>query len=77
MTKEEINDKYTKALYERISLEKEIGNMINNWANGDSSLNALIVDDLLNRGYKRLEELKQIEKELLPLFKEQDNSIKR
>ena len=79
MTKEEINEKYNIALNERINLEKEIGKMVDDWVNGDPTLNVIIVEDLLDKGYQRLDELKAIEQELLSLYNEQDesNNIKR
>ena len=74
MEKEELYEKYLVALKERLELEKKLGQMINNWVNGDSTLNAVIVEDLLDKGYKRLDELKASEQELLGLYKGQDES---
>ena len=79
MEKEELYEKYLVALKERLILEKKLGEMINKWVNGDPTLNAIVVEDLLDKGYQRLDELKAIEQELLSLYNEQDesNNIKR
>ena len=76
MDKEEIGKEYFRVYEERIALEKEMTTMINNWVNGDESLNVYIVEKLLESGNRRLEELKELEKELYPLLRD-NNTIKR
>ena len=73
MTSKELYQKYLEALNERADLENKINAIIKKWADGETVLNTKTIEDAVEKGYSRLDELRKIEEKLHNDFINQDD----
>lgn len=71
MNSNELYRKYLEAEKERIALENKIEKYIEKWKNGETALSYEVVQDAVDKGYIRLEELKKTEERIHLEFIEQ------
>lgn len=64
MTSKELYKKYLETLNERHTLENKISAFIEKWKNGEAPLSTKSVEETIDKGYERLENLKQLEQKL-------------
>lgn len=64
MNSNEIYENYLKALNQREELEVKIAKYIERWENNETIFDTKTIEDVVDKGYLRLDELKQIEKDL-------------
>ena len=64
MTSKELYEKYLEALKERYELENKISAYIEKWKNSETVLSTKLVEEAIDKGYERLEGLKQLEQKL-------------
>lgn len=60
----EIYKNYLDTLNKRVELEKRIEGLIEKWKNGDTTISNTTLQQTIDKGYERLEELRRIEKSL-------------
>lgn len=72
MSSKEIYQKYLEALKERFELESKIDVFVQKWADGETTLSTKLIEDAVDKGYARLESLKQTENQLHAEFISQD-----
>lgn len=72
MNSNEIYRKYLEAEKERIALENKIEEYIEKWKNGETVLSNELVQDAVDKGYIRLEELKKTEERIHLEFIQQE-----
>ncbi len=64
MTRKELYQKYLDALGERYELENKINSFVEKWEKGETNLRTDLVQEVVDKGYERLETLKQLEQRL-------------
>ena len=64
MTSTELYNKYNEAFKKRIELENKINEIVEKWKNGETVLSTESVEQALEKGEQRLEELKNFEQQL-------------
>lgn len=64
MTSNEIFEEYSRVLYERFMLKNKIDDFIEKWKNGDTKCSTATIQETLDKGYERLEELSKKEENL-------------
>ena len=64
MFSSELYKKYIEAANERYALENKINNYIEKWKNGETVLSTKSVEQAIEKGYERLEDLKKIEESI-------------
>lgn len=64
MTSNEIFEEYSRVLYERFMLKNKIDDFIEKWKNGDTKCSTATIQETLDKGYERLEELSKEEENL-------------
>ena len=69
MKSQEIYESYMKAFSERWELEKKIEDLMKRWVQGEITLSSTSIQIAVDKGYERLDNLKQIEEMLHRLFK--------
>lgn len=72
MSSRELYQKYLEAEKERFELENKIDVFVQKWANGETTLSTKLVEETVNKGYDRLEDLKQLESQLHTEYMNQD-----
>ena len=60
MFSSELYKKYIEVANERYSLENKINDYIEKWKNGETVLSTKSVEQAIEKGYERLEDLKKI-----------------
>ena len=73
MFSSELYKKYVEATNERYALENKINDYIEKWKNGETVLSTEKVEQIIEKGYERLETLKQIEKSIHQDFIKMDS----
>lgn len=76
MTSKELYERYLEALKKRYELENKISDYIERWKNGETALSTKLVEETLDKGYERLEELRQLEQRLHQAFISTEKSEK-
>lgn len=71
MKSEEIYNNYIKAFSERWELEKKIEKLMEQWVKGEITLSSISIQQAVDKGYERLENLKQLEESLHQEYLEQ------
>ena len=61
MKSQEIYESYMKAFSERWELEKKIEDLMKRWVQGEITLSSTSIQIAVDKGYERLDNLKQIE----------------
>jgi len=64
MFSSELYKKYIEAANERYALENKINDYIEKWKNGETVLSTKSVEQAIEKGYERLEDLKKIEESI-------------
>lgn len=64
MKSQEIYESYMKAFSERWELEKKIEDLMKRWVQGEITLSSTSIQIAVDKGYERLDNLKQIEEML-------------
>ena len=64
MFSSELYKKYIEVANERYSLENKINDYIEKWKNGETVLSTKSVEQAIEKGYERLEDLKKIEESI-------------
>ena len=64
MFSSELYKKYIEAANERYALENKINEYIEKWKNGETALSTKSVEQAIEKGYERLEDLKRIEESI-------------
>lgn len=64
MNSNELYQKYLEAEKERFELENKIESYVEKWKNGETVLNNQTIQQAMEKGYERLEELKRTEAQL-------------
>lgn len=64
MNRSEIHKNYLKVAEERLVLEEKIESFIKNWEEGNSSLSSSTIQQIIDKAYERLQELKNLEEKL-------------
>lgn len=77
MTGKELYQKYLEALNERAELENKINAIIKKWADGETVLNTKTIEDAVEKGYSRLDELRKTVEKLHNDFINQDEKEAR
>ncbi len=80
MGRNEIYKEYLKVLNERVELESKIEYFVEKWKNGDTSLRTELVQQVIEKGYERLEDLKKQVESLessLSLYDQKENDKKK
>lgn len=72
MNSNEIYKNYLEALRERAELENKIENFIERWKNGDTTISNDTVQQTVDKGYQRLEELRKVEAKLHAEYMQQE-----
>ncbi|MFV0249652.1 MAG: hypothetical protein ACK5HP_01240 [Bacilli bacterium] len=72
MTRKDLYQKYLEALNKRADLENKINAIINKWADGETVFDTKTIEDAIEKGYSRLDELRKIEEKLHNDFMNQD-----
>ena len=64
MKSQEINESYMKAFSERWEKKKKIEDLMKRWVQGEITLSSTSIQIAVDKGYERLDNLKQIEEML-------------
>lgn len=72
MTSRDLYQKYLESLNERADLENKINAMIKKWADGETVFDTKIIEDAVEKGNLRLDELRKTEEKLHNDFINQD-----
>lgn len=64
MTSDEIYKNYLVAYKERVELENKIEELIEKWKNGETIISSEMIQDVVDKGYQRLDELRKTEEKL-------------
>ena len=72
MTSDKLYQEYNKAFNERASLENKINDFITKWQEGNNTLSTKEVENIVEKGYERLEALKKREEELHEAYQKQE-----
>ncbi len=72
MTSDKLYQEYNKAFNERASLENKINDFITKWKEGNNTLSTKEIENVVEKGYERLEALKKREEELHETYQKQE-----
>ena len=72
MTSDKLYQEYNKAFNERASLENKINDFITKWKEGNNTLSTKEIENVVEKGYERLEALKKREEELHEAYQKQE-----
>lgn len=77
MTSDKLYQEYNKAFNERASLENKINDFITKWKEGNNTLSTKEIENVVEKGYERLEALKKREEELHETYQKQEELEKK
>ena len=72
MTNNELYQEYIQVFNERVNLENKIEDFIKNWQEGNTVISTKEIENIVEKGYERLETLKKKEEELHEKFQRQE-----
>ena len=76
MKSKELYQEYNKIFNERVNLENKINEFIKKWQEGNNTLSTKEVENIVEKGYERLESLKKQEEELHEAYQKQEEQEK-
>lgn len=72
MKSDKLYQEYNKAFNERVTLENKINDFITKWQEGNNVISTEEVENVVEKGYERLETLKKREEELHEAYQKQE-----